>query len=124
MGFFTPTSLATAPVHGLTFLWASTIQSVLVLRRHQKQRGVMNPIETEYRNHKIVIRDEIEFASDDGTGALDRLPVTKRVIEVDGVDVTNRCRMSNTDEQKAEEARRFIDRIYPKGKSEAKDKGR
>jgi hypothetical protein len=77
----------------------------------------MNPIETEYRNHKIVIRDEIEFASDGGKGALDRLPVTRRMIEVDGVNVTSRCRMSSTDEQKTEEARRFIDRIYPKGKS-------
>lgn len=83
----------------------------------------MNPIETEYRTHKIVIRDEIEFASNGVTGTLDKQPVTKRVIEVDGVDVTSRCRMSNTDEQKTEAAKRFIDRIYPKGKSEGKDKG-
>jgi hypothetical protein len=83
----------------------------------------MNPIETEYRNHKIVIRDEIEFASDGVSGTLDKQSVTKRVIEVDGVDVTSRCRTANTDEQKTEEAKRFIDRIYPKGKSEGKDKG-
>jgi len=79
----------------------------------------MNPIETQYRNHKIVIRDEIEFASDGVTGKLDKQPVTKRIIEVDDVDVTSRCRVSNTDEEKAEAAKRFIDRIYPKGKSES-----
>ena len=78
----------------------------------------MNPIETQYRNHKIVIRDEIEFASDGVTGKLDKQAVTKRIIEVDDVDVTSRCRVSNTDEEKAEAAKRFIDRIYPKGKSE------
>ena len=79
----------------------------------------MNPIEAQYRNHKIVVRDEIEFASDGGTGKSDKQPVTKRVIEVDGVDVTSRCRESNTDEEKTEAAKRFIDRIYPKGKSES-----
>ena len=79
----------------------------------------MNPIEAKYRNHKIVIRDEIEFASDGVTGTLGKQPVTKRVIEVDNVDVTSRCRVSNTDEQRTEEAKRFIDRIYPKGKSES-----
>jgi hypothetical protein len=78
----------------------------------------MNPIETQYRNHKIVIRDEIEFASDGVTGKSDKQPVTKRIIEIDGVDVTSRCRMSNTDEEKTEAAKRFVDRIYPKGKSE------
>jgi hypothetical protein len=83
----------------------------------------MNPIEIEYRNHKIVIRDEIEFASNVVTRTLDKQPVTRRVIEVDGVDVTSRCRMSNTDEEKTEAAKRFIDRIYPKGKSEGKHKG-
>ena len=77
----------------------------------------MNPIETKYRDHKIVIRDTIEFASDGVTGTLDRLPVTERVIEVDDVDVTSRCRVSNTDEEKAEAAKRFIDRVYPKEKS-------
>jgi hypothetical protein len=82
----------------------------------------MNPIETQYRNHKIVIRDKIAFASDGVTRKLDEQPVTRRVIEVDGVDVTSRCRMSNTDEEKTEAAKRFIDRIYPKGKSEGKDK--
>jgi hypothetical protein len=79
----------------------------------------MNPIEAQYRNHKIVIRDKIEFASDGVTGTLGKQPVTKRVIEVDDVDVTSRCRVSNTDEQRTEEAKRFIDRIYPKGKSES-----
>jgi hypothetical protein len=78
----------------------------------------MNPIEIPYRNHKIVIRDEIAYASDGVTGKLDKQPVTTRVIEVDGVDVTSRCRVSNTDDEKAEAARRFVDRIYPKGKSE------
>ena len=77
----------------------------------------MNPIETEYREHKVVIRDEIGFASDSGT--LSKQPIAKRIIEVDGVDVTSRCRVSNTDEQRTEEAKRFIDRIYPKGKTES-----
>jgi hypothetical protein len=79
----------------------------------------MNPIETQYRNHKIVILDEIEFASNVVTGTVDKQPVTKRIIEVDDVDVTSRCRASDTDEQKTEEGKRFIDRIYPKGKSES-----
>jgi hypothetical protein len=77
----------------------------------------MNPIETQYRNHKIVIRDEIEFASDGVKGKSDNQSVTKRIIEVDDVDVTSRCRVSNTDEEKTEAAKRFIDRIYPKGKT-------
>jgi hypothetical protein len=77
----------------------------------------MNPIEAKYRSHKIVVRDKIEFAPDGVTGTLGKQLVTKRVIEVDDVDVTSRCRVSNTDEQRTEEARRFIDRIYPKGKS-------
>jgi hypothetical protein len=79
----------------------------------------MKPIETQYRNHKIVIRDEIEFASDSVHGRSETLPVTKRIIEVDGVDVTSRCRISNTDEEKTEAPKRFVDRIYPKGKSES-----
>ena len=79
----------------------------------------MNPIETQYRNHKIVIRDEIEFASDGVKGKPDKQSVTKRIIVVDDVDVTSRCRASNTDEEKTEAAKRFIDRIYPKGKSES-----
>ena len=79
----------------------------------------MNPINAQYRDHKIVVRDEIEFASDGVTGKSDRQPVTKRIIEVDDVDVTSRCRASDTDEQRTETARRFIDRIYPKGKSES-----
>jgi hypothetical protein len=79
----------------------------------------MYPTETQYRNHKIVIRDEIAFASDGVTGKSDKQPVAKRVIEVDGVDVTSRCRASDTDEQKTEAAKRFIDRIYPQGKSES-----
>jgi hypothetical protein len=79
----------------------------------------MNPIETQYRNHKIVILDEIEFASNVVTGMVDKQPVIKRIIEVDDVDVTSRCRASDTDEQKTEEGKRFIDRIYPKGKSES-----
>jgi hypothetical protein len=77
----------------------------------------MNPIETKYRNHKIVIRDQIELASDGVTGTLDKQPLAERVIEVDDVDETSRCRVSNTDEAKTEAAKRFIDRIYPKGKS-------
>ena len=77
----------------------------------------MKSLETQYRNHKIVIRDEIEFASDGVKGKSDKQPVTNRIIEVDGVDVTSRCRVSNTDEEKTEAAKRFIDRIYPKGKS-------
>jgi hypothetical protein len=83
----------------------------------------MNPIETKYRNHKIAIRDNIEFASDDVTGKLGKQPVTKRVIEVDDVDVTGRCRVSNTDEEKTEAAKRFVDRIYPKGKAEGSSCG-
>ena len=66
-----------------------------------------------------MIRDKIEFAPDVVTGKLDKQPVTKRIIEVDDLDVTGRCRMTNTDEEKAEAAKRFIDRIYPKGKSES-----
>lgn len=77
----------------------------------------MIPIEIKYRNHKIVIRDKIESASGGVPGTLDKQPVTKRVIEVDDVDVTSRCRVSNTDEEKTEAAKRFIDRLYPKGKS-------
>jgi hypothetical protein len=79
----------------------------------------MNPIETQYRNHKIAIRDMIEFAPDGVAGKSDKQPVTKRTIEVDDVDVTSRCRVSNTDEEKIEAAKRFIDRIYPRGKSES-----
>jgi hypothetical protein len=79
----------------------------------------MKPIETQYRNHKIVIRDQIEFSSDGVTGTLNKESVTNRVIEVDDVDVTSRCRVSNTDEEKTEAAKRFIDRIYPQGKSES-----
>ena len=79
----------------------------------------MNPTETQYRNHKIVIRDQIEFASDGVTRTLNKESVTNRVIEVDDVDVTSRCRVSNTDEEKTEAAKRFIDRIYPKVKSES-----
>jgi hypothetical protein len=79
----------------------------------------MNPIETKYRNHTIVIRDEIEFASHDVMGKLDKQSVPKRVIEVDGVEVTSRCRASSTNDEKTEAARRFVDRIYPKGKSES-----
>lgn len=77
----------------------------------------MNLVETQYRDHKIGIRDEIEFASDGVKGKSDRQPVAKRIVEVDGVDVTSRCRASNTDEEKTEAAKRFIDRIYPKGKT-------
>jgi len=77
----------------------------------------MNPIEALYRNHKIVIRDAIGFASHGVTGTSGKEPFTKRIIEVDDVDVTDRCRVSNTDEQRTETAKRFIDRIYPKGGS-------
>ena len=79
----------------------------------------MNPCETQYRNHKIAIRDEIEVASKGDTGTLDKQPVSKRIIQVDDVDVTSRCRVSNTDEDRIESARRFIDRIYPQGKSQS-----
>jgi hypothetical protein len=79
----------------------------------------MNPIETEYRSHLVAIRDKTEFASDGGKGTLNKQSAIKRVIEIDGVDVTSRCRVSNTDEEKAEAAKRFIDRIYPKGKPES-----
>jgi len=79
----------------------------------------MNPIEAQYRNHKIVIRDVVQFANDRVTEKLDKLPVTKRIIEVDEVDISSRCRASDSDEEKTEAARRFIDRVYPKGKSGA-----
>jgi hypothetical protein len=74
----------------------------------------MNQIEAQYRNHKIVIRDAIEFASTGVAGTVGKEPLTKRIIEVDDVDVTSRCRMSDTDELRTETAKRFIDRIYPK----------
>ena len=79
----------------------------------------MKPIETQYRNHKIVIRDAIEVASNGVTGTLSKQPLAKRIIQVDDVDVTSRCRVSNTDEERVEAGRRFIDRIYPKGKSQS-----
>ena len=79
----------------------------------------MNSIETQYRNHKIVIRDAIKFTSDGVTGKSDKKSAAKRIIEVDDVDVTSRCRVSDTDEEKTEAAKRFIDRVYPKGKSES-----
>ena len=66
-----------------------------------------------------MIRDEVEFASSGVMGTLDKQPVPKRIIQVDDVDVTSRCRVSNTDEERTEAARRFIDRIYPKGKSQS-----
>ena len=71
--------------------------------------SVVNPTETTYRDHTIVVRDRVELPSTTE-------PVTSRIIEVDHVDVTSRCRMVTTEEQKTEEARRFIDRLYPKGK--------
>jgi hypothetical protein len=74
----------------------------------------MTPVETQYRNHKIVIRDEVETAAHGVMLTLGGPPRGKRIIEVDDVDVTNRCRVSDTDEQKTETAMRFIDRIYPK----------
>jgi hypothetical protein len=76
--------------------------------------GGMTPIETQYRNHKIVIRDEFETVPHGVMLTLDRPPRGKRIIEVDDVDVTDRCRVSETDEEKTETAMRFIDRIYPK----------
>ena len=75
----------------------------------------MTPIETQYRKHKIVIRDAVDVADRGVMLTFDRPPVAKRIIEVDDVDVTSRCRVSDTDEQKTETAMRFIDRIYPKG---------
>jgi hypothetical protein len=77
----------------------------------------MNPIETQYRSHQIVIRDALESASSGVTGTLSKRPASQRIIQVDDVDVTSRCRASDTDEEKTEAARRFIDRIYPKGRS-------
>ncbi|MGD0059024.1 MAG: hypothetical protein ABSD58_06345 [Verrucomicrobiia bacterium] len=77
----------------------------------------MTPIETQYRNHKIVIRDEFASASHGDVLTLNQPPRGKRIIEVDDVDVTNRCRVSDTDEAKTETAMRFIDRVYPKGRS-------
>jgi len=77
----------------------------------------MTPIETQYRNHKIVIRDEFESPSHDVMLTFNRPPDSKRIIEVDDVDVTSRCRVSDTDEEKTETAMRFIDRIYPKGRN-------
>jgi hypothetical protein len=82
----------------------------------------MKPIEIVYRNHTIVIRDKIESPSNVVTGTVANLQVTNRIIEVDHVDVTSRCRMVTTDDQRTEEARRFIDRIYPKGKSASESK--
>jgi hypothetical protein len=79
----------------------------------------MNPTETVYRDHAIVIRDKQEFPTNALTGTVATLPVTSRIIEVDHVDVTNRCRMVATDELKIEEGRRFVDRMYPKGKSDS-----
>jgi hypothetical protein len=83
------------------------------------RKSVMNPIEVQYRNHKIVIRNAIEYAANGATGKIEKQPFTRRIIEVDDVDVTNRCRVSDSDEQKTETAKRFIDRVYPKGKSES-----
>jgi hypothetical protein len=77
----------------------------------------MAPIETQYRNHKIVIRDEFESVSHGVMLTLGPPPRGKRIIVVDDVDVTNRCRVTDTDEQKTETAMRFIDRIYPKGRN-------
>jgi hypothetical protein len=74
----------------------------------------MTPIETQYRTHKIVIRDEVETVTRGVMLTLDRPSRGKRIIEVDDVDVTSRCRVSDTDEQRTETAMRFIDRIYPK----------
>ena len=74
----------------------------------------MTPIETQYRDHKIVIRDEVEIVDRGVKLTFDRPPIAKRIIEVDDVDVTSRCRVSDTDVQKTETAMRFIDRIYPK----------
>jgi hypothetical protein len=74
----------------------------------------MAPIETQYRNHKIVIRDEFESVSHGVMLTLGPPPGGKRIIEVDDVDVTSRCRVSDTDDQKTETAMRFIDRVYPK----------
>jgi hypothetical protein len=79
----------------------------------------MNTTKTEYRDHKIVIQDATEFSSDGVTGKLAKPPITTRVIEVDDIDVTSRCWASNTDAERTEAAKRFIDRIYPKGKLES-----
>ena len=78
----------------------------------------MSPIETHYRNHTIVIRDESEFLSNAVTGTVDTQPVTKRIIEVDRVDITSRCRVASTDEEMTEAAKRFVDREYPAGNPE------
>ena len=75
----------------------------------------MKPIETVYRDHTIVIRDKVDLPVVSGA----KEPVTIRIIEVDHVDVTSRCRMVAMDELKIEEGRRFVDRMYPKGKSDS-----
>jgi hypothetical protein len=74
----------------------------------------MTTVETQYRNHKIVIRDEFASVSHGVMLTFERPALSKRIIEVDDVDVTSRCRVSDTDEEKTETAMRFIDRIYPK----------
>jgi hypothetical protein len=84
----------------------------------------MKPIETAYRDHTIVIRDMTEISSPVVAGAVGRSLATNHIIEVDHVDVTSRCRAATTDEQKTEEARRFIDRNYPKGPSASESKGK
>lgn len=84
----------------------------------------MKPVETVYRDHTIVIRDKTEVPSHVVRGTVDSSLVTNRIIEVDHTDVTNRCRMVATDEQKTEEARRFIDRNYPKGPLVSDSKGK
>jgi hypothetical protein len=77
----------------------------------------MKAIETIYRDHTIVIRDVTAVPTTVATGTVEKPPVPARIIEVDHVDVTKWCRTVATDEQKAEEGRRYIDRNYPKGKS-------
>ena len=83
----------------------------------------MKASETLYRDHTIVIWAKTEIPSDVVAGTVDRSLVTNRIIEVDHVDVTSRCRVATTDEQRTEEARRFIDRNYPKGPSAPESKG-
>jgi hypothetical protein len=75
----------------------------------------MKLIEAVYRDHTIVIRDQVALPVVSGA----KEPVASRIIEVDHVDVTSRCRMVPTDEQKIEQGRRFVDRMYPKGKSDS-----
>jgi hypothetical protein len=105
------------PEDSMTRLTDSRDEIVTDVAICRDKKGIMNPIESQYRNHKIVIRNVSEFTTIGVTGTPEKQPFTKRIIEVDDVDITSRCRVADSDEQKTEAAKRFIDRIYPQGKS-------